>query len=197
MNQSVDWEEQWVLFAENFYDGKAHIDLKRYGGDKTLLLLPGPGFGDLSHPTTQLMLEMMQDRVKGRSLLDVGSGSGILTLAAILLGAKEAHGVEIDPEAIVHAEKSRELNQLTTQVHFYLNAPPPDKKYDLALVNMIFPEQKIALNDNHRLAKEWISSGILATQKQEYLKMAKTWGWTPTEERIKGEWMGWVFTTHP
>lgn len=66
---TIDWHTQWEMFAENFYDGKAHIQI----GDKTLLLKPGAGFGDLSHPTTQLMVEMMQKYVPGEAVVDVES----------------------------------------------------------------------------------------------------------------------------
>ena len=83
---TVNWEEQWALFAESSFDGKAHIDLSQFGGASTLLLLPGPGFGDLSHPTTYLMLKMMQNRVQNLPVLDIGTGSGILALAALSLG---------------------------------------------------------------------------------------------------------------
>ena len=49
---TVNWEDQWALFAEDFKEGKAHINLSPFGVEKTLLLTPGAGFGDLSHPTT-------------------------------------------------------------------------------------------------------------------------------------------------
>ena len=108
----VDWENQGALFAENFKDGKAHIDLQRFGTPATLKLYPGPGFGDLSHPTTNLMLELMQGALTGQIALDIGCGSGILSLAALLMGAKKAYGVDIDAEALLHAEKNADLNGL-------------------------------------------------------------------------------------
>ncbi len=193
----IDWEKQWELFAENFHDGKAHIDLSRFGKNKTLLLYPGAGFGDLSHPTTHLMLEMMQNRIRGESIVDIGTGSGILSLAALLLGASHAIGIDIDPEAIAHAQKNSYLNNLEGQSQFLLNCPqnlPPS----VFLMNMIYPEQR-EVNPTQFIphAKLWIVSGILKQQKETYLKQTRAWNWTPLEERQRGEWLSWTFILVP
>lgn len=190
----VDWEEQWSLFAANFFEGKAHIDLKAFGKNKTLLLAPGPGFGDLSHPTTALMLEMMKGRVKRESILDIGSGSGILTLAALLLGAASAAGLDIDPKALKHAKLNAKLNHLNAR--FTKALPKNLPSSNICLINMIFPEQKIALRRvkrYNRLAKLWIVSGILAEQKQEYLDWAKSHGWKLERMQKKNGWLGFIF----
>lgn len=188
---SVKWEDQWSLFAQDFKDGKAHVNLSQFGVDKTLLLLPGPGFGDLSHPTTNLMLEMMKGRMMNESIVDIGSGSGILTLAALLLGAKSGIGIDIDPQAIAHAKKNAKLNGLNAKFVKKL----PKISSSIFLMNMILPEQKeldpIRFNAN---AKLWIVSGILAMQKKEYLKLAAKWGWRPIEEFSRDDWMGWIFS---
>lgn len=191
---TIDWEEQWSLFAEGFAEGKAHIDLAKFGGTSTLLLLPGPGFGDLSHPTTYLMLEMMQSHIRGQAVLDIGTGSGILALAALLLGASSAIGIDIDDQALLHARTNAEANHLKARFQKTLPRHTPPS---IVLINMIFPEQKQALRRIERynkLAKLWIVSGILAEQKEEYLEQTRTWGWKIQEEHQKGEWLGWVFT---
>ena len=72
------WDQQWELFAPQFKEGKAHIDLTDYGVCKTLQLYPGPGFGDLSHPTTRLVLQLMKPHLQQRLAIDIGCGSGIL-----------------------------------------------------------------------------------------------------------------------
>jgi ribosomal protein L11 methyltransferase len=186
---TVDWHEQWSLFASDFRDGKAHIPL----GAATLLLHPGPGFGDLSHPTTQLMIEMLKSHAPDQPIVDIGTGSGILSLAALLLGAPSAVGIDIDPEALAHAKENARLNHLEKKFTATLSLPaklPPS----VFLMNMILPEQKAfgpAKYNTH--AKCWITSGILVSQKEEYLLLAKEWGWTPVRELQNGEWMGWVF----
>lgn len=192
---SVDWEEQWALFAENFSEGKAHIDLSRFGKKTILELAPGPGFGDLSHPTTALMLEMMQGRVENENVLDIGTGSGILALAALLLGAKSAIGLDIDPKALAHARKNSKLNHLSVQ--FLKKLPRHTKPPQVCLLNMILPEQKIALQDlkgYNSLAQLWITSGILKNQKREYLSLTKSWGWKLEASYSKTTWLGFVFS---
>jgi ribosomal protein L11 methyltransferase len=185
----VDWEEQWALFAKNFKEGKAHIPV----GDKTLLLLPGPGFGDLSHPTTALMMKMMKKYVPSESVIDIGTGSGILALAAILLKARSAIGIDIDSEALRHARKNRKLNQL--KATFSKRLPKKIPRKNIMLMNMILPEQKEFQPERlNSLAKLWIISGILASQKKAYLSQAKSWGWRLLSHHRRGEWLGFVFS---
>lgn len=185
---SVDWNEQWALFAENFTEGKAHIQL----GEKTLLLTPGAGFGDLSHPTTALMLEMMKSFVQGESIIDIGTGSGVLALAALLLGAQSVIGIDIDEAALKHAKENAKLNGLKAIFRKTLPKKLPEK--NILLMNMIFPEQKqfnpLPLN---AVAKLWIVSGILESEKEKYLTHAKAWNWTLVSEQNRAEWCGFVF----
>lgn len=189
----IDWQAQWEQFAENFSEGKAQIDLSRFGTAKTLLLLPGAGFGDLSHPTTDVMLQMMQGNVKDERILDLGTGSGILSLAALLMGAKEAIGIDIDEDALLHAKANAQLNHLETQVQFCKTVPPHLEKEQIGLLNMIFPEQKILQPATYNpYVKLWIVSGILQQQKTAYLQQAKEWGWSPIQEHIREEWIGWI-----
>lgn len=190
---SVNWEEQWELFAENYYDGKAHIDLSRFGEQKTLLLLPGPGFGDLSHPTTSLMLQMLQSYANNANIIDIGTGSGILSLAALLLGAKLAIGIDIDLAALAHARRNNRLNHLDAR--FTKKLPKSLGHSNILLMNMILSEQRmIDIPTLNSVAKLWIVSGILASQKEAYLQQAANWNWEPVSEHQLGDWMGWVFT---
>jgi ribosomal protein L11 methyltransferase len=192
----VDWQSQWELFAQDFKEGRAHIDLSPFGVDKTLLLTPGAGFGDLSHPTTYLMLEMMRGRISGKSVVDIGSGSGILALAACLLGAESAVGVEIDGAAIAHAKENAKINGLDARASFGKKIGKRGKY--VFLMNMIFPEQKAFKPEKlNKQAELWIVSGLLAEQKKEYLQQAKEWGWRPVAEHPKFEWLGWVFEPIP
>ncbi len=185
----VNWEEQWSLFAENFKEGKAHIQL----GDKTLLLTPGAGFGDLSHPTTYLMLEMMKGEMAGESVVDIGTGSGILALSALLLGAKSAIGIDIDPAALKHAKKNATLNQL--EALFTKSLPKKLPSGNIFLMNMISPEQIEFRPDRFNLlAKKWIVSGILETEKKSYLEQSKQWGWKLLSEHRRLEWCGFIFS---
>ncbi|HEY9829926.1 MAG TPA: 50S ribosomal protein L11 methyltransferase, partial [Stenomitos sp.] len=84
-----------------------------------LRLDPGAAFGTGTHPTTQLCLEALEMRLgDGNSELvigDIGCGSGILSIGAVLLGAKKVYGVDLDPLAVGAARSNRELNQISAQ----------------------------------------------------------------------------------
>jgi ribosomal protein L11 methyltransferase len=181
----IDWTQQWQQFAHNFKEGKSHIDLTPFGGTSTLLLEPGPGFGDLSHPTTHLMLKLLAPLVPHKTVLDIGCGSGILTLAALLLDAHSALGIDIDPDAITHAQHNALLNNLPAT---FTDKTPP-QTFDVALINMITSEQDVVFQHPPK-AKIWVVSGLLATQKKAYL--ASRPGWTLLQEASQGEWIGLV-----
>jgi ribosomal protein L11 methyltransferase len=138
------------------------------------------------------MLQLMQGKVKGQRILDIGCGSGILSLAALQLGASSATGIDIDPEAIEHAQKNAALNQLDAVFSMTI----PDIGNQVLLMNMILPEQKMVMEQSellNRAAKTWITSGILATQRNEYYALTKQWGWRLKKELKRGEWLGMVF----
>jgi ribosomal protein L11 methyltransferase len=190
--KTVSWEDQWAQFAQYFRDGKAHIDLEPFGSKQTLLLLPGPGFGDLSHPTTSLMLELMDGWMNGETVLDLGCGSGILSLAALMMGAKRAYGVDIDAEAIKHAQQNAELNRLKSRVRFS-SAVPKLRSNPIVLINMILPEQQKLLEENPNLPKKskfWVTSGLLRSQRKEALSFMSGLRLNIIEERRRGEWLG-------
>lgn len=172
----INWQHQYQLFAPNFHNGKAHVDLGEFG---TLELLPGPGFGDYSHPTTRLTLKLMS--VKDKSVLDIGCGSGILSIAAMKMGAKSAHGIDIDLDAIAHAKENAKLNNV--KVSFSKKSV----QSDVILMNMIFSEQKVAYQSG---AKEMITSGILESQKDSYVQWVNSLGWDLVEVTQEEEWLG-------
>ncbi|HEV7735955.1 MAG TPA: 50S ribosomal protein L11 methyltransferase, partial [Chlamydiales bacterium] len=143
---------------------------------------------------THLMLQLMQGKVKGQRIVDIGCGSGILSLAALQLGAASAMGIDIDPEAIEHAQKNAELNQLDAVFGVDFSREMPADQ--VLLMNMILPEQKIVMQQSellNRAAKTWITSGILIAQRNEYYALTRQWGWTLKKESQRGEWLGMVF----
>jgi len=85
-----------------------------------ILINPGIAFGSGSHPTTQLSLEMMENKVQpGQFIFDIGCGSGILSAAAIKLGAGRVYGVDISAAAIASSAENAELNQVPEKVEFH------------------------------------------------------------------------------
>jgi len=186
---TIDWALQWQLFAHDFYDGYAHIPI----GNKTLLLIPGAGFGDLSHPTTQIMIELMAEKVVGEKVIDIGTGSGILALAALLMGAQSAIGIDIDDEALKHARKNADLNHLSAK---FRKTVPKDVGGDAVfLLNMILSEQRVVAPSRYK-GKCWIVSGILKAQEQQFFDQAEEWGWNPVRSIQKSDWSGYILKTH-
>ena len=190
----IDWQEQWALHAEGYADGRAHISLSPYGVEKTCLLAPGAGFGDFSHPTTRLMLHLMAPLVKEKMIIDIGSGSGILTICALLMGAKKSIGIEIDSLAVEHAKNNAALNQI--EVDFLLPHEISSMSSEVVLMNMICAEQKCAWETY----KKWIprprciiTSGILSSDQNNYLSLANSWGWSLVTKQQEEEWMGFIF----
>ncbi len=192
---SIDWHEEWAKHAHGFHDGLAHIDFKELNiGSGSIVLAPGPGFGDLSHPTTRLVLNLMSKHVAGMSVLDIGCGSGILSLAAATFGAKSVFGLDIDDEAISHAIHNAALNGLTAVCQFGKSAKKPRQ---IILMNMIRSEQKAAyssLPEKFRTFDFAFTSGILKEERQKYLTQTAAWGWKCiAEKQLKG-WLGFCFT---
>ena len=196
--EEIDWTAQWATFATDFRDGLAHIDLPIPGAPQ-LLLKPGGGFGDLSHPTTRLVLSLMSTRVANKTVFDIGCGSGILTIAAILLGADKAIGIDIDKDALKHSMENAALNTVSERALFTEDISPellPKEPY-VILMNMIASEQLAAWPAHpalHSLPATLITSGILTAAKKTYLDQAKQWGWTLLEEKSEGEWSAFVFS---
>lgn len=191
---TIDWENQWSSFAQNFENGHAHIDLSQFGANTHLILAPGEGFGDLSHPTTFLMLKMMKNQVHEQTVLDLGTGSGILSLAAIFLGSRFAVGIDIDSKAVSHAKKNAKLNLLKSKTSFRKTIPKTLSENNVCLMNMLPHEQQMVRPERiNPYAKLWIISGVLEEHKTSYLAQTASWGWEIVEEHHRLGWMGWVF----
>ena len=112
-----NWEESWKDNYPPVEIGKRLVILPywledSYQGDRTPVILdPGLTFGTGSHPSTQMVIEAMEETVKvGDCCLDLGSGSGILSITALRLGAKQAVGVDIDPKAEDMARENAAAN---------------------------------------------------------------------------------------
>src|SRR5690606_18195387 len=88
-------------------------------GDVVVRIEPGRSFGSGSHPSTRLVVAALEEHlVGGEAVLDVGSGSGVLAVAAALLGAASAHGVDIDPAAVSVGQHNARRNGVADRVTF-------------------------------------------------------------------------------
>ncbi len=129
---------------------------------KILRINPGSGFGTGTHETTRLCLQAIGELSRGRSLakktLDFGSGSGILSIAAALLGA-EVDGVEVDPLAIDNATENAALNSVSERVRFHKKlGSGMEGPYGIVLANILKP---VLLEFSDELAKRLSPSGTL------------------------------------
>jgi ribosomal protein L11 methyltransferase len=196
----IDWAEQSALFSPYFSEGKIRIPLSAFSSiDKELLLEPGAGFGDLSHPTTNLTLKNLSNYVKDAYVLDIGCGSGILSLAASLIGSIFVSGIDIDPAALSHAKKNKELNSISNVEFSMVPSTYLEKGSSwIALMNMTFQEQKMAwgsLQAYHNNISTLIVSGILTEQRDAYLTWSFQNKWKLIAESEEEGWICFVFTS--
>lgn len=112
----TNWEESWKENYPAQYVGENLIVLPYWNAEDTegripIILDPGLTFGTGAHPSTQMVMEFMEELVRpGMRVIDLGSGSGILSIAALRLGAKSAIGVDIDPKAESIARENAAYN---------------------------------------------------------------------------------------
>ena len=128
--------------------------------ETVLLLDPGLAFGTGTHPSTWLCLEWLtQQDLRGRTVLDYGCGSGILAIAALLLGAERAVGVDIDPQALTATLDNARVNGVAERVQVMLPDAFTPAPYQVVLAN-ILANPLIALAP--RLAECTATGGVLA-----------------------------------
>ena len=137
-----------------------------------LHLDPGLAFGTGTHPTTALCLEWLDGQsLHDCNVLDFGCGSGILAIAALLLGAKQACGTDIDPQALEASRDNATRNGIdTARFPLYLPSEMPADTFDLVLANILAgPLVQLAptISQHVRQGGYLVLSGILAEQAEE------------------------------
>lgn len=209
LQDCVDWGMQWSLGQEGQEGAEGvpleqlRIDLKRICPSapegSTLKLLPGPGFGDLSHPTTRLTLKMLAPLVKDVPVWDIGCGSGILSLAALKLGASAIYGIDIDPSALEHAERNAVENGLLKECTFWMAESIPEEleipAEAIVFMNMIRSEQETVWKHFAALSRfkgTLITSGILRTERSLYRELCIKRGLHIEDEQTEGDWMAFL-----
>jgi ribosomal protein L11 methyltransferase len=162
---------------------------------RTLLRLPArAAFGIGSHESTSLALELIEKLdLAGKTVLDAGTGTGILSFAALLRGARRALAYDVDPASPFHARDNSRLNGLYPQLFAgFSDAVRDEPRFDLALINIV-PEQ--ILPEMPALARlllpngELILSGILTERGPQVLDCMKGLGFAEADRREAGEWV--------
>ena len=138
-----EWERAWMEFYHPMkFADKLWVcptDQEQYEPDTVCLTLdPGLAFGTGTHPTTALCLEWLASHdLQNKTVIDYGCGSGILAVAAVLLDAKIAHGVDIDPQAITATESNALKNKVQDKIQCYLPEQFTPFQADVVLANIL------------------------------------------------------------
>jgi len=145
-----------------------------------LMLDPGLAFGTGTHPTTALCLEWLDSaEVRDRTLTDYGCGSGILGLAALLLGAKSVVGVDTDPQALEASRENASRNGVAPQrLRLFLPEEAPAEQSDILLANILAePLLELAplLAQRVRPGGALVLSGILESQAEALITRYEDW----------------------
>ncbi len=195
--QDQIWERVWmehfqpIKFADRLWicpTGQGRNE----PGTVCMTLDPGLAFGTGSHPTTALCLEWLASQdIKDKTIIDYGCGSGILAVAALLLGAKEVHCIDIDPQALEASQNNAEKNNIQQHIHFYLPEQFTAFQADVVLAN-ILAQPLIALSAQIaglvKINGSLILSGILNEQAQAVAKAYRLNGLHIEEPVAQEDW---------
>jgi ribosomal protein L11 methyltransferase len=207
--QDEDWMAAWKVHYHPIKIGKNLLIMpawKQPEADETRLVVrinPAMAFGTGTHPTTQLCLQLMEQHfIPGYAVIDVGCGSGILSIAALLMGAAQVLAVDIDGQAVTSTLENARLNEINPSAlemgkgsveeiltgRFTLNQAP------LVLVNILAPvivrlfDQGLA--DLVSPGGTLLLSGILEEQEAAVIQAAEGAGFAPIERITEGDWVG-------
>jgi len=158
-----------------------------------LLLDPGLAFGTGTHPTTSLCLQWLDGAdLTDKSVLDYGCGSGILAIAAVLLGAKQVTAIDIDPQALTATLDNMQRNNIAE--HLIERGQPElaeGKTFNLVVANILAgPLKQLAPSIASKVSEEGelVLSGLLAEQAEEISQVYEKW-FTMKPAIIEGDWI--------
>lgn len=208
--EETDWSLAWREHYRPIPVGKQLIILPAWlempaSGRLPILIDPGMAFGTGTHPSTRLCLELLEDplvaaRLPAADIIDVGCGSGILSVAALRLGAQRALGVDIDPKAVEVARQNARLNQVVGSLElgtgsvgeilsgaYSISAAPVVLANILAVIILRLLEA--GLCDLVAPDGILILSGILDEQEPELLAALGRHGFRVAGRRLEADWV--------
>jgi len=201
--EDEDWQNSWKSHFKILRIGKrlvikpTWLELEPGPDDIVIELDPGLAFGTGYHPTTDTCLQAMEQHVTpGMTVLDLGTGSGILTIAAMKLGASQVTALDIDSQAVTAARRNFRRCGITKQVKLGQGSVPHPtagpEEFDLAVANI--SARGVADRCSFILAALkpgalFIASGLLIIQKDEVANAVEPLGFTLVSEWPQEEWV--------
>lgn len=195
-----DWESAWKQYFKPVHVTDRIVvkpEWEEYSpqeGEIVIEIDPGMAFGTGTHETTSMCINQIEKNLKaGDRVIDIGSGSGILSMAAVLLGAEKATGVDLDPVAVRVALENVELNNLQDKIDI-LHGNLTDvirEKADIVVANIMADIILILLEDVREFIKDdglFISSGIIQEKRAAVEARLLEKNFSIVEVETKGEW---------
>lgn len=199
--EQSDWANNWKKYYKPVRVGKNIVikpSWEQYDKKETDVIVeldPGMAFGTGTHETTRMCMELLERFVKpDTSVLDVGCGSGILSITSLLLGAKNAVGVDIDPVAVSVAIENGERNNFTAPRYVIKKGNLVDEiegKYDIAVANIVADAIIMLCPDVLPFIKDdgyFICSGIIEDRIEDVKEKLTNEGYIIQEILQQGEW---------
>ena len=207
--EDKDWINNWKQYFKQFYVDDILIipsweEVKEEDKDRMIIHIdPGTAFGTGMHETTQLCIRQLKKYVTSETeLLDVGTGSGILSIVALKLGAKHAVGTDLDPCAVPAVEENKEANEIPVEAFDMMigniidDKEVQDKvgyeKYDIVVANILadvlVPLTPVILNQMKK-GGIYITSGIIDDKEETVVNAVKAAGLEVLELTHQGEWV--------
>ena len=197
-----DWANAWKQFYTVLHVGERLVikprwqDYEPAPGETVIALDPGMAFGTGTHPTTQLCLEALERLpVQGKKVLDVGTGSGILAIAAALLGAARVDALDTDPVAVSAARDNvaqAGQSHAVTVSERTLPLPDPIPTHDVVVANItaqtlitLAPHLRTAIAPHGRL----LACGIIEAKAEHVLASFEAVGMKLLDRRQAGDWV--------
>lgn len=198
----VDWSKKW---KENWKPTKISDNIvicpswEIYQGKETIVTIdPGNAFGTGTHATTQLCVKAYEKYKKEKDVIaDIGTGSGILSICAMKLGASEADAVDTDDTAVETAKINAKINKTKINIQCATSDALPSNKYDFVFANILHNVLAQIMPDLKRIMKKGgkiVLSGILEGKEGVVLEAIKSSGLKLTEENRQNEWIAFIAT---
>ncbi|MCG4732754.1 50S ribosomal protein L11 methyltransferase [Casaltella massiliensis] len=194
------WKDKWKEFfkpahiTEDLVVKPTWEEYRPKGREKVIEIDPGMAFGTGTHETTSLCLKLMEKYLRPKDhVLDVGCGSGILSVGAALLGAEKVLAIDIDPEAVKVSAENVKLNRCTDTVEVRQGnlIDGVDFMADITVANLMADLVMLLTGHMYKAMNQggiYISSGILTEKEDEVTRVIKSCGFDIIETRKDGMW---------